>query len=262
MDRIAVLDVDSIAYAISSPSKATDDYGNFLRDDNGKFIYVDKTEQEIVDNSKSILTNIFKSCLADGYVGFIKGSNTGKFRYAIKSDYKHNRSSEQPKWWDFTSNYLKERFNIYNVDNYEVDDIVNIYRLKNTNSFTVACDKDLLNLPGVHYNWQKNVWQANTVEESELRFWKDMIEGQQGDGIKGIPKKGAVYANTLLQDCPTEDLPYKVLNAYIRLIPNGLAEYCKNYSCLKILDLNDNIDYNFEEITPQPIFNKGGEYEF
>lgn len=262
MDRIAVLDIDSIAYAIASPNKIEDGSGGYKRDETGKFLYIDKTEDEIISNAHAVLSNIFKNSQAENYVGFIKGKNTGKYRYAIKSDYKHNRSSEQPKWWSFTCEFLKDRYNIINVDNYEVDDIVNIYRLKTPNSFMVACDKDLLNLTGIHYNWRTNSWQANTAEEAEYLFWIDMITGQQGDGIKGIPKKGKVFAEKLFADVNYTDYSTLVFNTYKELLVNGISEFSKNYSCLKILDLNDQCDFDFSQINPRPIINKGGEYEF
>lgn len=248
MDRIAVLDMDSIAYAIASPNKIPKG-DDFERDEKGRFLYIDKTEDEIIANAELVMKNILKNCLAENYIGFIKGKNTGKYRYAIKSDYKFNRSGEVPSWWDFTYKLLLEKYNIFNVDNYEVDDIVNIFRLKTPNSFIVACDKDLLNLPGVHYNWRNSNWQANTVEEASYYFWKDMITGQNGDGIKGIPKKGEVFAKKYLEEENPSEYPYLVYDLYIKSMSNGISEFSKNYACLKILDLNDEVDYDFESLS-------------
>lgn len=260
MDRIAVLDIDSIAYAIASPNKIPKGE-DFERDEFGRFLYIDKTEDEIIKNAELVLNNIFKACLAENYIGFIKGKNTGKYRYAIKSDYKHNRSSERPKWWDFTANHLISNYNIHLVDNYEVDDIVNIYRLKTKNSFIVACDKDLLNLPGVHFNWRTSQWHAVDYYDAQYLFWKDMIIGQTGDGIKGLPGKGKVFADKYLSTIPVEELPKTVLEIYIENLNNGILEFSKNYSCLKILDLNDEIDYDFNNLNPVPVVKKGDYYE-
>lgn len=251
MERIAVLDIDSIAYAIASPNKIPKG-DDFERDEKGRFLYIDKTEDEIEQNAFDVLKNIFKSCQAENYVGFIKGKNTGKHRYAIKSDYKHNRSGEQPSWWEFTSKLLKEKYNVYNVDNYEVDDIVNIYRLQTPHSFIVACDKDLLNLPGIHFNWRTSTWQANTLEEAKYYFWRDMITGQTGDGIKGLPRKGTVFAEKFLSELTHDVYSDEIFKLYKNTLPNGISEFCKNYECLKILDLNDTIEYDFSVVSPQP----------
>lgn len=248
MERIAVLDVDSIAYAIASPNKIPKG-DDFERDEKGRFLYEDKTESEIEENAFNVLKTIFKNCQAENYVGFIKGKNTGKHRYAIKNDYKHNRSGEQPSWWEFTSKLLKENYNIYNVDNYEVDDIVNIYRLQTSGSFIVACDKDLLNLTGVHFNWRTNSWQANTYHEALYYFWRDMIAGQSGDGIKGLPRKGEVFAQKFLEKKDPDFYAEEVFSLYRNTLANGISEFSKNYECLKILDLNDPVEYDFSTIT-------------
>lgn len=264
MARVAVLDIDSIAYAIANPNKIKNDDGSFALDEKGRFIYVDKTQSELESSCHNVLKDILESCLAEEYIGFIKGNNTGKHRYAIKTDYKSNRSDLRPHWWDFVSHYLTQNFNIHIVDNYEVDDIVNVYRLNKEGAFTVAIDKDLLNLTGVHFNWKTKEWQANTLEEAELMFWKDMIIGQPGDAIKGIPGKGKSFADSYLDGVDVNLLPFKVLEAYIKYIKNGILEYSKNYSCLKILNDLETVQYDFSKVRSLPvshILEKGGLFE-
>lgn len=263
MARVAVLDIDSIAYAIANPNKIKNDDGSFALDEKGRFIYVDKTQSELESSCHNVLKDILESCLAEEYIGFIKGNNTGKHRYAIKTDYKSNRSDLRPHWWDFVSHYLTQNFNIHIVDNYEVDDIVNVYRLNKGGAFIVAIDKDLLNLPGVHFNWKTKEWQANTYQEAERSFWIDMIAGQPGDAIKGIPKKGKVFAESVLGE-DIEKYPYIVLEQYIKYLPNGISDFSKNYACLKILDDINTIEFDFSKIGSKSVRNileKGGLFE-
>lgn len=74
-----------------------------------------------------------------------------------------------------------------------------------------------------------------------------MITGQTGDGIKGIPGKGKVFADELLSSCDLIGLKYPsvVLNEYITQfgIDNGIEEFYKVYKCLKIVDNPDLIHF-------------------
>ena len=132
-----------------------------------------------------------------------------------------------------------------------MDDAVNITRLK-TGGIIVSPDKDLLQLEGRHYNPKKKSWVDNTFmyQEAEFSFWKDMLTGQSGDNIKGVPGIGEVSANRYLITLDTKNklLPAikqmyatKILDVYINYfgMTKGISEYYKNYTCLKILEPED-----------------------
>ena len=242
-NKIAILDIDSICFAIGWGNKVPDGQGDFLRDEKGRLIYVDKTEEELMQAADMTINDILAKSGCTHYVGFIKGRNTAAHRYQTKSDYKSNRPKESPKWWSFVKDYLISIYNIHPVDNIEVDDAVNIAKLTIENSFIVAIDKDLLHLEGTHYNWRTDEWNTVTQEEAETYFWQDMIIGQPGDGVSGIPGKGKAYANKI--HCTA----LSVLTEYIHYYGEhlGIQEYYKNYTCLKILD-----DYE-DFIVPEPI---------
>lgn len=230
--RIAIIDLDSIAFAIGWGNKIPDGQGDFLRDEKGRLIYQDKTENELIACADQYMNSILTNCKCTHYIGFIKGKNTSKHRYQAKSDYKCNRPKESPKWWDFVRDYLISIYNIHAVNDIEVDDAVNIARLTIPNSFIIAIDKDLLHLEGTHYNWRNDEWNTVTKDEAHDHFWFDMIVGQPGDGVTGIPGKGKAYANKMVLSS------LSVLDEYIKYYGEqlGIQEYYKNYTCLKILD--------------------------
>lgn len=230
--KVAILDIDSIAFTIGWGNKIPDGQGDYLRDEKGRLLYQDKTEEELIECANRVISDILINCDATHYIGFIKGKNTASHRYSAKSDYKSNRPKESPKWWASVKNYLMDVFNVHSVDNIEVDDAVNIARLTIPNSFIVGIDKDLLHLSGTHFNWRTNEWNTTTEEEADTLFWQDMIIGQPGDGVAGLPGKGKAYASKL--DCNA----VTVFNEYIKVFgeKKGIEEYYKNYTCLKILD--------------------------
>lgn len=238
---VAVIDLDSILFAAAWPNKIPDGFGGYIKED-GRFVYEDKTEEEIKHSLDTLMRNILNATNASGYIAFVKNKKTGVHRYNINSDYKSNRPKEIPKWWEFTKEYAINHWKAYPVDFLEADDAVNITRLGIKDSFIVAVDKDLLNLEGKHFNWRTFEWVEVSNEDAYNYFWADMIIGQPGDGLLGVPGKGKVYASKM-------DLtPYSVLKEYIKYFgeDQGIHKYYQTYACLKILDKYD--DFTIPEI--------------
>lgn len=236
-EKIAIIDLDSILFAASWGKKIWDpQLGDWSRDDKGRLIYLDKTEEEIGDSINTLLHEILQDSEATGYINFVKGYKTGSHRYQAKSDYKSNRPKESPKWWGFARQFVIDNWEAVSVDNIEVDDAVNITRLNIPNSFMVAVDKDLLNLEGTHYNWKKKEWAVIDNMTAYYCFWSDMLIGQPGDGIQGIPGVGKVGAKRILYE--SDDYALIVLDTYMNHYgeAKGIEEFYKNYACLKILD--------------------------
>lgn len=246
-NKIAIIDIDSILFAACYGKKLWNPQTEeFERDDKGRLIYLDKNEDEIGSSINTIMHEILEDSNADSYIAFVKGKNTAAHRYNIKNDYKSNRPKESPSWWEYARQFIIDTWDAVSVDTIEVDDAVNITRLKIPNSYMVAIDKDLLNLEGTHYNWKNKEWvTVNNTKASEL-FWLDMICGQSGDGISGLKGKGKTYfyKNILPQVIDMygndfyEKLPSVILDEYINHYTEeiGIQEYYKNYTCLKILD--------------------------
>ena len=103
--KIAVIDVDSIAYKIFHPKKVLDKNNIPLRSEN-KFVYKEKNEQEILYSCNFVMDEILTNCNCTHYIGYIKGFNTTSFRKSINNSYKSNRSLDEPKWWSYTKDML------------------------------------------------------------------------------------------------------------------------------------------------------------
>lgn len=236
--KIAIIDCDSILFSAAHPNKVLDDKKQPIKVDN-KFVYQEKSIEEMLVSLDQILNDLLTNSESTHYIAYIKGK--GNFRYSINPDYKGNRHKESPWWWKTLKDYLIAKWQAFEVNNIEVDDACNITRLKVLNSFISAIDKDLLELEGEHYNWRTNKWYVNTKDQANYKFWGDMICGQPGDNIQGIPGKGIKYVYKLF-DTNDYDTPlfYKerTLTEYVNYFGEykGIKEFYKNYISLKILE--------------------------
>lgn len=252
MNKIAVIDLDSVAYSIGHGIKLLDEKQQPIKVDN-KFTYRDKTAEELKSSADQVMTSILVACGATHFIGYMKGYETTKFRLVANPDYKGNRSKEEPWWWGAVQLDLHKRWGAHYVNGMEVDDAVNITRLALKDAFIVAIDGDLLGLEGTHYQWRIHgeiggKWVTTTEEQAFWKFWSDMIVGQPGDNIKGIPGKGEAYAKRLLGQPRMEGLAGLTFQAYTSTfgIDKGVREFYKNYISLKILDSQESF------LIPQP----------
>lgn len=249
--KIGVIDGDSVLFAMGHGIKLLDENGLPIREDGKRFLYREKTSIELIQAADFYMNDILTNGNFDSYILYLKGQNTIGSRKLINPDYKSNRPTQAPSWWEFLKKYLQENWKAIVVDNMEVDDAVNITRLQLPNSFIVAIDNDLLALEGTHYNWRTEQWITHDLLEAECKFWSDMICGQKGDNIKGIPGKGEKFVNKILEGINDgwEERPKKVLEAYINHFGQyqGIKEFYKNYMSLKILNEKEGF------IVPEPI---------
>lgn len=239
--NIAVIDLDSLIFSAFHPNKILDEFGIPLRTEDGRrFVYKEKTEKEIEASCDYFMNTLLDKSNADHYIGYVKGKNTTKNRLSINPTYKDNRHQEQPKFWNFTKEYLINTWKAVEVNDYEVDDYCRITVNNLKDSFICAIDSDLLGLEGTHFNWRINKWVKRTKEEAEYKFWYDMIVGQPGDNIKGIEGVGMKGAWKILED--SKFYPARVLKNYIIKYGEllGIENFYKNYKSLYILKELDN----------------------
>jgi len=238
MNNIAIIDLDSLAFYAGYGNKVINTQTQEPeRDGDGRLILVDKTTKELEESCDYLMNKLLQDSKADSYIALIKGK--GNYRKDISSTYKANRPEEPPKWWKTVKDYLISKWGANEINNIEVDDAVNI--LKNNykdTGFICAIDRDLLGLEGKHFNWSKNEWIETSKDQAAYKFWEDMIAGQKGDNISGIPKKGAKFVEKLFKDVGIASYPHLVFREYLVYygLDEGIKQYYINYNLLKILD--------------------------
>lgn len=184
---IALIDADIVAYRVSAASEDTDENICILR--------CDKLMQDIL-----YLTD------ASEYKAFLSGK--GNFRYELYPEYKANRKDTiDPKYRQLCKDFLIKEWNAITVDGHEADDALGYSQTQDT--IICSIDKDLLQIPGAHFNWVKNIHSEQTYLEGMRHFYEQLLKGDATDNIPGLQGIGEKKAKKHLQFCETEEEMYE-----------------------------------------------------
>ena len=158
---------------------------------------------------------------------YLSDSLQNNFRSAIFPLYKANRKkSAKPPYYEELSNRLVERYTTHVSVGQEADDELGIA----ANNLGDACiiasiDKDLLQIPGVHYNWVNNTRTEITPSEGRHRFYTQILTGDATDNITpavglSCPGVGARKASRYLEGCSTiEEYNSQLWEVYAKHTP-------------------------------------------
>jgi len=222
---VAAIDADSICYIAhwDTINKSNDT----------------KSLDKILNDVDSIISNILITTKATHYLGYL-GLNHSVQRMEINPNYKSNRKNKQKlKYIDEIKLHMMYEWKFYGVENVEVDDVVSSIRFLINNVIICSPDKDIVNLPGTHYNYKKCKWINTTELQASYFFWNSMIVGDSADGIKGLVGAGPGFAEKLFKEVTDATLMRElVFNAYINKYGEykGISEFYLNYMSLKLLD--------------------------
>ena len=179
----ALIDADIVAYRVACTLE---------EDDAADFVYA--RAEDLID---SILVNTE----ATEYRLFLTGKDN--FRYALYPEYKANRrDKEKPFWLENVRQYLKANFNAEVIDGQEADDALGIAQTDDT--IICSIDKDLLMIPGKHYNFVKDEFITIDKDQAMRNFYMQCLTGDRSDNIKGIDGIGPKKAEKILVGCITE----------------------------------------------------------
>lgn len=159
------------------------------------------------------MERILKETEADSYQCYLSGENN--FRKTIYPAYKANRDDKpKPKWLEQLREHMVTNWGATITDGYEADDALGIeqdtgyptYDIPPEVLDTVVCsiDKDLLQVPGHHYNFVKQLWTVQNHWDGLVHFYTSVLVGDSVDNIKGCPGIGKAKAPKILQECQTE----------------------------------------------------------
>ena len=164
------------------------------------------------------IRNLVKNSECSEYSLFVSGGHN--FRYDIDSTYKANRTGDHPRWREDLRLHLIKEWCANECVGFEADDMCGIKQKEDGSTCIVAIDKDLLQVPGMHYSWpiirkgvvvREGVFQEISKEEGMRRFFTQALTGDTSDNIKGIKGIGPKKAEKLLAECNTEEEMYDVV---------------------------------------------------
>ena len=195
----ALIDGDTIAYAPATSAEGAEGWVATSRVDN-------------------MLNSILDRISPSEYVIYVSGGHN--FRKDIDPTYKAQRPPS-PEHRILCHQYLIDRWGAIETDGYEADDAVGCAQKNDT--VIVGIDKDLLQIPGKHYQWEirrKGVvvkeerWLDVSPEEGMRSFFKQMLTGDVSDNIIGIKGIGPVKAAKIIEDCSTEEEMYDTVRFF------------------------------------------------
>lgn len=145
---------------------------------------------------------------------YLSDSKENNFRYLIWPEYKANRVQPRPVHYEAIKEYLIVEWGARIAHGMEADDSLGInqdwsHQLDEddlTDVETVICsiDKDLLQIPGSHYNFVKNQWEEVTQWEGLKWFYQQLLIGDVSDNISGCKGIGPVKSGRIVGPIPQE----------------------------------------------------------
>lgn len=195
-----LLDADIICYQIASMNQQT-------------FWWDEDTVSEVIDHETAIgdLETFIEDLLATTGTQKVLFcfSSSPNFRHEVLPTYKHNRSrQEKPQLFYDLQDYLQETYpdRVRKKPNLEADDVIGILATMSPGRFVIASlDKDLKQIPGLHYNWRKDEFTDITTAEADRYFYLQVLTGDPTDGYKGCPGIGIVKAERILDEAGDDD---------------------------------------------------------
>ena len=181
----ALIDGDIVVYRGAASAEEDDVWIALAR--------ADQMIQDIIADTGSTSYNVYLT-------------GTGNFRRDISASYKANRPDNRPKHWEAVREFLITQHKAIMCNGYEADDEMGVQQDKETMS-TVICsiDKDLLQIPGRHYNFVKKLHSVVSPENGLKFLYMQSLIGDRSDNIFGVAGIGPVKAEKALAELLPEE---------------------------------------------------------
>jgi hypothetical protein len=181
-----------------------------------------RKEVEPVENALALVKNVIQD-IQDRYAEWSDcrlwlSPSVGNFReqIATRAKYKGNRdNTPRPVHATAIRDCLVKQWGAVSTVGQEADDAIGIDMSANPGSVCVSFDKDLLQLPGKHYDWVDKSERDVTSKEAAKFFWQQALSGDATDNVPGCKGIGSVKAQKLLAECNSNKECWdKVLEVY------------------------------------------------
>jgi 5'-3' exonuclease len=157
------------------------------------------------------------------YTIFFSDSLENNYRYKLYPLYKSSRlKAPKPKHHWALGKFIEDEWGVTVAKGEEADDLLGIYQTEGLevphvkgDDPTIICsiDKDLLQVPGRHFNFVKGEFYEVTWLDGLKSFYKQLLTGDRTDDIPGIRGIGPVKAGKLIDPCETEQEMVEVVRS-------------------------------------------------
>ena len=198
---LAIIDSDSIVYASAGAAQ-------HRNEETGQMEY--EPVSHACNNAKKTFMKILERTKCTDYVAYMTGAkDESSFRKNLFPAYKENRKrSQRPKHYQAVRDYLETNWGCQIVNEIEADDSVCIEQYQaykglftydydyggfdecidgidspDLMSVLVGIDKDLDQVPGLHFNYKKDFFYYITPLEGIRNLYKQILGGDVADNI-------------------------------------------------------------------------------
>ena len=261
MTRLALIDGDVLAYHACKPrweAKSKMRGVNYVSLDwDGSKIPLEFSKEEDAkymeqswNNFQNGLRLLIEESWSDDYLMAVKGKDN--YRYDVYEDYKAPRHIAQEKKPNEVVPALRELAVMSDLaiasHGREADDMLRIWanesRAINQEYVICSIDKDLLCIPGLHFNMKHKTLTEITLSQANRHYYEQLLKGDPTDNIPGVKGVGNVKAAKLISHVDTvEEFQEIVVETYIEvygevaweneLLANGkmihLQEHAEDY---------------------------------
>lgn len=189
----AIIDGDSILYKAAIKGTTEIDWGD------------GKTQHYDLDVSWQLIEEVVKRIAAQthssSFLFCLSDNRPNYFRYDFYTQYKKGRPASKPPLYPQVLKMVQDKYPTLVEPRLEADDLLGL--LSNLEGCTlVSMDKDLKQIPGKLYNWDKDNLSRTSLAEADYQFFYQCLVGDSCDGYPGLPKVGDKKAKILLNaDC-------------------------------------------------------------
>jgi 5'-3' exonuclease len=195
---IALIDADSLVYIIGWNYREV----------------IGGVPEQVHASCDNMLRDILTLTQADQYIGAFSSPKCFRHECYKYNTYKSGRP-EKAEWlvyWEpIIKDYFINKYQFFSYPNLEADDVVAAYANLFKDRPWVICspDKDMKQIPGLHYDYRQKTDVSMdtqvrivkiTEDEADYNFWLQMLTGDEGDAVAGIPGLGPVKAKKLLSE--------------------------------------------------------------
>ena len=166
-------------------------------------------EFDIRKSIKETMNVIRRETMCNDPLVAVKGK--GNFRKDLYPAYKAHRKPLEDEIRErlaYAHNYMVESYDAVMADDMEADDLVSIWAYEcmedNIPYVIVGIDKDLLQIPGEHYNFVKGTHTNVDTDRANYNLMLQCLTGDSADNIPGLKGIGPKKAEGILRDIPMD----------------------------------------------------------
>lgn len=207
-DKLVVLiDGDIFAYKAACVNQEDIDLGDGIVSAQTNPQQAASDVESLIDNIVVNLSDASPKSAVDVHVcltGPLQEISGRNFRKEVYADYKNNRDPKaKPVLLPFVKEHMRKVYSTKIKDGIEADDVIGILMTHPTlmpgKKVCVTIDKDLLQIPGRHFNPDKDLKRMVSEQQGDYWFMYQTLVGDQVDNYPGCKGVGPVNAEKILK---------------------------------------------------------------